>query len=132
MRAARRAVGAVALDGSGRLLLVRRAHEPSAGLWSVPGGKVEPGEDDVAAVVREVSEETGLDVRVDRLLGEVEIAAAGLTLEVRDYACTVTGGTAVAGSDATELRWAGLAELRTMTLVPGLLDALTRWGALPR
>ena len=102
-------MGAVALDGSGRLLLVRRAHEPSAGLWSVPGGKVEPGEDDVAAVVREVSEETGLDVRVDRLLGEVEIAAAGLTLEVRDYACTVTGGTAVAGSDATELRWAGLA-----------------------
>src|SRR4051812_45185259 len=53
-------VGAVVTDGHGRLLVVRRANDPSAGLWSVPGGKVEPGEDDAAAVVREAYEETGL------------------------------------------------------------------------
>jgi 8-oxo-dGTP diphosphatase len=48
-------VGAVVHDGQGRLLLVRRGHAPSAGLWSVPGGRVEAGESEVEAVVRELA-----------------------------------------------------------------------------
>jgi len=52
------AVGAIAVDAE-RLLLVRRGHGPAAGLWSVPGGRVEPGEMLVEAVVRELAEETG-------------------------------------------------------------------------
>ena len=65
------AVGAVAvLDGS--LLLVRRGRGPAAGEWSVPGGHVELGETLHVAVVREVLEETGLEVVVDRFLGWVE------------------------------------------------------------
>jgi len=56
-------VGGLAYDEAGRLLLVQRANEPGRGLWSVPGGRVEPGEDDAAALVREMWEETGLHVR---------------------------------------------------------------------
>src|SRR5215468_9537567 len=65
-------VGALVYDEQHRLLVVRRAHEPGRGLWSIPGGRVEPGEDDPAAVIREVAEETGLTVEVGAMVGEVE------------------------------------------------------------
>ena len=54
-------VGAVVTDGQGRLLMIKRGHEPGAGLWSIPGGRIEPGETDAEALVREMFEETGLD-----------------------------------------------------------------------
>ncbi len=62
-------VGAVITDESGRMLLILRGHEPGKGLWSVPGGRIEPGETDEQAVIREVREETGLKVTCGRLLG---------------------------------------------------------------
>ena len=65
-------VGGLAYDEAGRLLLVQRANEPGRGLWSVPGGRVEPGEDDAAALVREMREETGLRVTPDELVGRVQ------------------------------------------------------------
>ena len=66
--------GIVVHDGPGgrRLLLVLRGREPSRGNWSVPGGRVEPGESDEAATAREVLEETGLHVNVGPLVGSVE------------------------------------------------------------
>src|SRR5579875_2965008 len=51
-------VGAIVKDDAGRLLLIRRGHEPDAGLWSVPGGRVEPGETDEQALVRETTPPT--------------------------------------------------------------------------
>lgn len=123
-----RCVGAIVLD-SGRLLLVRRGRPPSAGLWSVPGGRVEPGESDAAAVVRELFEETGLTVRPGPLVGSVERPGpGGVTYEIFDYAATAGPGAPRAGDDATAVRWAGPAELRALPLVPGLLDALAAWG----
>ena len=65
-------VGGLAYDGQGRLLLVQRANDPGRGLWSVPGGRVEPGEDDAAALVREMWEETGLRVVPGALVGRVQ------------------------------------------------------------
>ena len=53
------AVGAIAVRGD-ELLLIRRGHGPAAGEWSVPGGRVEPGEPLSVAVLRELKEETGL------------------------------------------------------------------------
>ena len=44
-------VGAIVRDGAGRLLLIRRGHDPEAGFWSLPGGRIEPGESDFAATV---------------------------------------------------------------------------------
>ena len=64
-------VGAVAVH-DGAVLLVRRGKGPAAGEWSVPGGHVEMGETLHEAIVREVLEETGLEVVVDRFLGFVE------------------------------------------------------------
>ncbi len=126
-----RCVGGIVRDGDGRFLLVRRGRPPSEGLWSIPGGRVEPGEDDAAAVARELREETGLDVHVGPLTGVVERPGpGGVTYEIYDYAATVAGGTLRAGDDASEVRWVSPEALRKLPTAPGLLDALTQWGLL--
>ncbi len=71
--------GAVIKDERGRLLLIKRGHEPGAGLWSPPGGRIEPGETDADALVREMLEETGLTVEPGRLLGRVRRSARTAT-----------------------------------------------------
>jgi ADP-ribose pyrophosphatase YjhB (NUDIX family) len=124
-------VGAIITDAAGRLLLIKRGHEPGKGLWSIPGGRVEPGETDEQAVIREVREETGLVVQPGRLIGAVRRPApAGAMLDIRDYAATVTGGTLAAGDDADDARWAWPAELAGLSLTDGLAEALTDWGVL--
>lgn len=128
-------VGAVVHDARGRLLLVRRANPPGRGLWSVPGGRVEPGEADVDAVVREVAEETGLRVAVVRFAGSVRRPAPGAgTFDIRDYVARLDGcgsDQPVAGDDAQEARWVTRAELAHLPLVDGLVEALSQWGVLP-
>src|SRR3954469_11079883 len=81
--------GAVVRDAAGRLLLVRRGREPSIGLWSLPGGRVEPGETAEQAAAREVLEETGLDVKVGSLLKMVDLPG---NYRVHDFAASVVGG----------------------------------------
>lgn len=126
-------VGAVIKDADGRLLLVRRGHEPGKGLWSLPGGRVEDGESDAEALVREVAEETGLAVTPGRLAGSVRRPGAvpGTTYDIRDYAAEVTGGTLAPGDDADDARWAAPADLVTLPLTDGLLETLRSWGVGP-
>ncbi|REF35542.1 ADP-ribose pyrophosphatase YjhB (NUDIX family) [Thermasporomyces composti] len=128
-------VGAVVKDASGRMLMVRRGRPPGMGLWSLPGGRVEPGESDEDAVVREVWEETGLAVTVGRLLGTAQIPTADGDIQVvRDYECAVVDPSRSdprPGDDAADARWVTLEEVRRLPTSPGLLDALTRWGVLP-
>ena len=131
-------VGAIVVDGAGRILLIRRGHEPGAGLWSLPGGRVEPGETDEQAVIREIAEETGLSVRPGRLAGTVQRPSQGGTarragggvFDIRDYWATVTGGALSAGDDADDVRWVDPADLAGLPLTDGLVDALTEWGVL--
>ena len=126
-------VGAIVADGEGRLLMIKRGHEPGAGLWSIPGGRIEPGESDAEAVVREMIEETGLTVEVGRLIGRVQRPGLnGAVIDIRDYAATVTGGTLRAGDDAADARWVAPGELESLDITEGLIDALTDWGVLGR
>jgi 8-oxo-dGTP diphosphatase len=128
-----RCVGAVVFDDAGRLLLVRRAREPGRGRWSVPGGRVETGETDVQAVIREVAEETGLVVEIVQLLGNVQRQAPGAAVfDIYDYRCRVTGGALQPGDDADEVRWCNAQTLATLPIVTGLVEALTHWQCLPR
>ncbi|GAA1535451.1 NUDIX domain-containing protein [Actinomadura kijaniata] len=127
-----RCVGGIVRDEAGRLLLIKRGHAPSAGLWSVPGGRVDPGETDAAAVVREMREETGLEVSVGPLVGTVDRPGAnGVVYEIHDYEATAVGGVLAAGDDAADAAWFTPAEIRSLPTAPGLVTALTTWGLLP-
>ncbi len=129
-------MGAVIKDDAGRLLLIKRGHEPAAGRWSIPGGRIEAGESDVDALVREVREETGLEVAAGRLLGAVQRPGlAGAVVDIRDYLAVVTGGELAAGDDAADARWVPAAQVALMDargeLTSGLTEALAQWGVLP-
>ncbi|MBO0849555.1 MAG: NUDIX domain-containing protein [Pseudonocardia sp.] len=126
-------VGAVVNDHSGRLLLIRRGQPPGQGLWSLPGGRVEPGESDHQAVIREVAEETGLRVRPGRLLGTVHRPApSGATYLIADYACELIGpDQPSSGTDAADARWVDAHDYAELPVVAGLTETLADWGVLP-
>ncbi|GLW97749.1 NUDIX hydrolase [Microtetraspora sp. NBRC 16547] len=124
-------MGAIVQDPAGRLLLIRRGRPPGEGLWSLPGGRVEPGESDADAVRRELREETGLDGTVVALAGTVlRPGPAGVTYEIHDYLVTAADGRLTPGDDATDARWYDLDELVRLPLTDGLLDALVSWKVI--
>jgi 8-oxo-dGTP diphosphatase len=103
-------VGAVIVDGD-RVLLIRRGHEPLKGAWSIPGGVVELGETLTEALVREVREETGLDVDVGPVLEVLDRVHRNSDGRVEfhfviiDYLCAPRGGALACGTDADAAEW---------------------------
>jgi ADP-ribose pyrophosphatase YjhB (NUDIX family) len=116
----------------GQLLVVLRAHDPEAGRWSIPGGRVDVGESTAQACAREVREETGLTGLVGGVAGEVERAGpAGSTYVITDHLCHLVGGSAAtAGSDAAAVAWVTRAELDRLPCVAELVETLDAWGIL--
>jgi mutator protein MutT len=126
-------VGAVAID-DGRLLLVRRRNDPGEGTWSVPGGRVEPGETVQEAVVRELAEETGVEGVCMGLIGVAERIGADHHFVIFDFLVTVLDEPETlprAGADAAEAAWVALDEVSHLRLVDGLAEFLHEHGIVP-
>jgi 8-oxo-dGTP diphosphatase len=120
-------IGAVIVE-DGRVLLVRRGHEPLKGHWSLPGGVLEVGESLHAGLVREVKEETGLTVEPIELIELLDrIHRDGERIRyhyvIADYLCRIAGGALQAASDADEVRWVERAEWNSHSAL--VLDPVT-------
>jgi mutator protein MutT len=107
-----------------KILLVRRLNPPLKGEWSIPGGLVETGETTQQAIIREVMEETALQVVpikmvevFERILHD-EQSRVQYHYVLLDYLCRVDGGEAQAASDVTELRWLPAEELESLSVAP--------------
>jgi 8-oxo-dGTP diphosphatase len=118
-------VGAVVCRGD-EILLIKRANPPQAGRWSLPGGRVEAGETLVEAVIREVSEETGLAIHVDKFLEAVERISDAFHFVILDYLARPVDplATPVAATDAADAQWVHRSSLETIELADQLLDFL--------
>jgi len=97
------AVGTIIADEDNRVVLVKRAIEPGYGKWVFPGGYVDRGEEVQAAAVREAREETGLDVRLDRLINIYSYAGRIPVIVV--YAATMIGGCLACDEEGLEARF---------------------------
>lgn len=130
-------VGAIiAIDG--RILLVRRSNPPLQGEWSIPGGLVETGETIKEAIIREVREETSLEVEPMKLIEVFERILRDQDSHVQyhfvlmDYLCRVVSGEINAGSDVSSVRWAKLDELASLGVAPetcGVIHRAARVGS---
>ena len=110
-------VVAAAIVVDGRLLAARRTSPPElAGRWELPGGKVEPGESDEQALVREIREELGVDVTVEEQVGGDWPLGAGVLRVWRVVGPTDARLTPLQHHD--ELRWLDQGELATVDWLP--------------
>ena len=120
--------GGVILDGQGRVLLVRRANPPAAGTWSLPGGRIEPGETPEQAVVREILEETALPTRVVGPLGVVEVAGEGMGYAIHEFLLAMLDATLppLVGDDASDIRWVPIDDLPQVPVTPAVAMVVAR------
>jgi 8-oxo-dGTP diphosphatase len=123
-------VGAIAVVDD-RLLMIRRGRPPGAGLWSLPGGRVEWGETVAEAVVRELREETGLEGVCEGTVGWVERIGDSYHFVVIDFLVTVLDPEPpVAGDDAAEVAWVPLGDVAELKLTEGLAEFLHDHGII--
>jgi 8-oxo-dGTP diphosphatase len=123
-------VGVVLVE-DGRILLVERGHEPSKGLWAVPGGKVDLGETLRDAGAREVAEETGLEVEIGEVIWVGEHISEHGHIVLIDFLGSVVGGELTAGDDAERAEWVPLRRAGDYPLTPTMYELIETLGHRP-
>ena len=128
-------VGAIIVDGD-RVLMVKRAHPPIQGQWSIPGGVLEVGEMVREAAVREAREETGLVVEPGELLGVYDRILRDGEHRIQyhyvliDFLCRPVGGELLAASDAAEVQWFRREELPALQLAEDTSEVILKGFAM--
>jgi 8-oxo-dGTP diphosphatase len=122
-------VGGVLFNRHQQVLLIKRNQPPAEGFWSIPGGKLEPGESLVEACRREFYEETNLDVEVKHIVAVVDRQLEGFHYIIIDYWVQLVDEqkcVPIAQSDVAEARWLSLVDLEHYDLVVGLAEIILR------
>lgn len=114
------AAAAIVFDRQQRVLLVRRGRAPALGAWSLPGGRVEPGETVAEAALRELCEETGLSGEQAELVTVVQLGG----YEIHEHLVRRWSGCVVAGDDAAETCWADASDLDALAVTRALRQVL--------
>jgi ADP-ribose pyrophosphatase len=124
-------VGAIIIS-DGQILLEKRKNEPGKGKWSIPGGKVDLGETARQTVIREVKEETGLEVETPKLIDVVDNVTRDSDGKIEyhfviiDYFVKLKGGILKAADDADELQWVPLDDAEKYDLTKTFREFLKR------
>ena len=123
----------VAVIKDGALLMVKRGRGPNAGMWAIPGGKVDYGESMPAAAIRELREETGIVAEIERVIWVGDAIGPGDPPEwhytLVDYLARMTGGRLEAADDAELVAWVPLDQVLDLPVTPtmhDLVEALRR------
>jgi len=122
-------VSGIVFNNQKQILLIQRNQPPAMGLWSIPGGKLEPGESLVEACKWEIKEETGLDTDIKNIVAVVERCVEGFHYVIIDYIALLAdeeNSQPIAQSDVSEARWVSLEHLIDYELVEGLAEIILR------
>jgi 8-oxo-dGTP diphosphatase len=110
------------------VLLVRRARAPFRGLWSLPGGNIEPGESAREAAFRELKEETGITAEIEGVVENVELTATDdgrpVTWRLAMFYGRYAGGSLQPESDASDANWVAIADLEKLRLTEGIASLI--------
>jgi 8-oxo-dGTP diphosphatase len=122
-------VGAVVFNAEGEILLIKRGKPPHYGRWMVPGGTLEWGETLEAAAIREVREETGIEIEIERFVEIIEAITPGdegFHYVIMDYAARAASGVLAAGSDALDAAWTPVERLGELDLTEDLARVIEK------
>lgn len=122
-------VGAVVFNDAGDILLIKRGKPPQYGRWMVPGGRLEWGETLQEAAIREVREETGIDIEIETFVEIIEAITpgeSGFHYVIMDYAAHAVSGALAAGSDALDAVWVPVAALHEFDLTEDLASVIDK------
>jgi 8-oxo-dGTP diphosphatase len=124
-------IAAVLVRRDNKVLLIKRGGEPYKGLWAPPGGGVELGETVFQAGIREVREESGVDIDIEGIQEVEDFIRRDTEGRVQAHLAIVrligryTGGTAKADSDADDVGWYSIDQLDSLPLRPRVLELAT-------
>ncbi len=122
-------VGGIVFNLQKQVLMIQRNQPPAMGFWSIPGGKLEPGESLAEACQREIKEETGLETNVKNIVAIVERRIEGFHYVIIDYLAILKdqeNSLPIAQGDVAQAKWIGLGQLTNYNLVPGLAEIIMR------
>jgi 8-oxo-dGTP diphosphatase len=108
------------------VLLIQRGSELGKGRWSLPGGKVEPGESSNAAAHRELLEEAGVAADLSLHVETYLLEAGGVAYEIACFSGNWLSGEATAGSDAADVAWVHFAEVKHRHVAPNIIEAVLK------